>query len=42
MIDQDKDGFISKSDIRATFDSLGKLHAIQNYYSTILNLFIFQ
>ena len=37
MIDQDKDGFISKSDIRATFDSLGKLHAIQNYYSTILN-----
>ena len=25
MIDQDKDGFISKNDIRATFDSLGRL-----------------
>jgi len=25
MIDQDKDGFISKKDIRATFDSLGRL-----------------
>lgn len=25
MIDQDKDGFLSKSDIRATFDSLGRL-----------------
>jgi len=25
LIDQDKDGFISKSDIRATFDSLGRL-----------------
>jgi len=25
FIDQDKDGFISKSDIRATFDSLGRL-----------------
>lgn len=24
MIDQDKDGFISKNDIRQTFDSLGK------------------
>lgn len=23
MIDQDKDGFISKNDIRQTFDSLG-------------------
>lgn len=25
MIDQDKDGFLSKSDIRATFDSLGRI-----------------
>ncbi|WP_139119019.1 EF-hand domain-containing protein, partial [Pseudoalteromonas sp. BMB] len=25
LIDQDKDGFISKNDIRATFDSLGRL-----------------
>jgi len=25
MIDQDKDGFLSKHDIRATFDSLGRL-----------------
>jgi len=25
MIDQDKDGFLSKNDIRATFDSLGRL-----------------
>jgi len=25
MIDQDKDGFISKNDIRQTFDSLGRL-----------------
>lgn len=25
LIDQDKDGFISKADIRATFDSLGRL-----------------
>jgi Ca2+-binding EF-hand superfamily protein len=25
MIDQDKDGFLSKSDIRATFDSLGRV-----------------
>jgi len=25
MIDQDKDGFLSKSDIRATFDSLGRM-----------------
>ncbi|XP_054168526.1 myosin regulatory light chain 12B-like isoform X2 [Oppia nitens] len=25
MIDQDKDGFVSKNDIRATFDSLGRL-----------------
>ncbi|KFM63862.1 hypothetical protein C0033_26650 [Clostridium sp. chh4-2] len=25
LIDQDKDGFISKGDIRATFDSLGRL-----------------
>jgi len=25
MIDQDKDGFISKNDIRATFDSLGRM-----------------
>ncbi|KAH7983433.1 hypothetical protein HPB52_011964 [Rhipicephalus sanguineus] len=25
FIDQDKDGFISKNDIRATFDSLGRL-----------------
>jgi Ca2+-binding EF-hand superfamily protein len=24
MIDQDKDGFISKNDIRQTFDSLGE------------------
>ena len=25
FIDQDKDGFLSKNDIRATFDSLGRL-----------------
>jgi len=25
MIDQDKDGFISKNDIRATFDALGRI-----------------
>jgi len=25
MIDQDKDGFLSKNDIRATFDSLGRI-----------------
>nr|XP_015906187.1 myosin regulatory light chain 2 [Parasteatoda tepidariorum] len=25
LIDQDKDGFVSKNDIRATFDSLGRL-----------------
>lgn len=25
MIDQDKDGFLSKNDIRATFDSLGRM-----------------
>lgn len=25
FIDQDKDGFLSKNDIRATFDSLGRI-----------------
>ena len=35
MIDQDKDGFISKNDIRQTFDSLGRLCTEQELDSMI-------
>lgn len=35
LIDQDKDGFISKNDIRATFDSLGRLCTDQELESMI-------
>ena len=35
MIDQDKDGFISKNDIRQTFDSLGRLCTEQELESMI-------
>ncbi|UYV66889.1 hypothetical protein LAZ67_4003244 [Cordylochernes scorpioides] len=35
MIDQDKDGFISKNDIRATFDSLGRLATEQELDSMV-------
>lgn len=35
MIDQDKDGFISKNDIRATFDSLGRICTDQELESMI-------
>ena len=35
MIDQDKDGFISKNDIRQTFDSLGRLCTEQELDSMV-------
>nr|3JBH_E Chain E, MYOSIN 2 REGULATORY LIGHT CHAIN STRIATED MUSCLE [Aphonopelma]3JBH_F Chain F, MYOSIN 2 REGULATORY LIGHT CHAIN STRIATED MUSCLE [Aphonopelma]3JBH_K Chain K, MYOSIN 2 REGULATORY LIGHT CHAIN STRIATED MUSCLE [Aphonopelma]3JBH_L Chain L, MYOSIN 2 REGULATORY LIGHT CHAIN STRIATED MUSCLE [Aphonopelma]6SO3_E Chain E, Myosin 2 regulatory light chain striated muscle [Lethocerus indicus]6SO3_F Chain F, Myosin 2 regulatory light chain striated muscle [Lethocerus indicus]AMB19043.1 myosin regulat len=35
LIDQDKDGFISKNDIRATFDSLGRLCTEQELDSMV-------
>ncbi|RWS12459.1 myosin regulatory light chain 2-like protein [Dinothrombium tinctorium] len=35
MIDQDKDGFISKNDIRQTFDSLGRLCTDQELESMV-------